>query len=71
MHIGNWLRRKLNRPVRFDLDAAIDKARSAARHELARLDDPDVAKEVARWQQMSDRSTDGIDCGTGKVSHES
>lgn len=66
MRTGNWLRRKLNRPVKFDLDAALDDAQTAAHNELSRLEDPSVANEIERWGEAFDPITNGVECDQDK-----
>ena len=62
MDIANWLRKRLNLPVMFDLDAEVEKARDAAHYELNRLSDPTLLVEVARWEHKGDPWTDGFEC---------
>lgn len=62
MRIANWLRKRLNRPLRFDLDAALEEAQLAAHRELARLEDPSTVVEIERWEKAFDPVTHGVEC---------
>lgn len=62
MRTANWLRKKLNQPVKFNIERAIEDAQLAAHNELSRLEDPTVVAEIDRWQGAHDRATDGIEC---------
>lgn len=62
MGIANELRKLLNRPVRFDREAAMEDARFEAHIELNRMSDPSVVAEVSRWAGRHDPITDGVEC---------
>jgi len=65
MDIANWLRKRLNRALKFDLHEAVSDAQEAAHHDLSRLGDPSVVAEVARWEDAFDPVTNGISCERG------
>lgn len=58
--IINWLRKKLNQPVKFDFEKALAEAQAEAHEDLARLEDPAVAAEIALWETSPDPVTDGV-----------
>lgn len=65
MGIANALRRRLNRPVRFDEKLAMDQALLDAHFDLARLRHPSVKAEVEAWENAEDEVTDGVCCDRG------
>jgi len=63
MRISNWFRKKLNRPVKFDLDKALAEAQAEAHAELERIAHPAILAKVESWEHVPDPFTDGLDCG--------
>jgi hypothetical protein len=65
MDIGNRLRRKLNRPIKFNHELAINNARLDGEYDLRRLHNRAVLAEVEGWIHAEDPITDGIACDSG------